>query len=124
MAHPIIIYIPGLLPKPEAGVHRDALFRCLLAGMRRIDVSVADAIEATARGFEIIPWTYDFYLAHRDIELDRSGIEAVIEQATWANCGGNRGSFPTRHRHRETPCRRPEYCPKAQTRQEVTSRFT
>ena len=82
MAHPIIIYIPGLLAKPEAGLHRDALFRCMTAALRRTDAAVADAIEATPGGFEIVSWTYDFYHENRDIELDRAAIEAVIEKST------------------------------------------
>ena len=44
--HPLILYIPGLLPKPEPDIHRDALLRCILAGVRRIDGPVAKAIEA------------------------------------------------------------------------------
>jgi len=80
MAHPLIIYIPGLLPKPEPALHREALLRCMLAGMRRVDPTVADAIEATGGGFDVVSWTYDFYREHRDFELDRAAIEAVIEQ--------------------------------------------
>ncbi len=80
MAHPVIIYIPGLLPKPEPEKHHDALLRCLTAGLRRVDAPVADAIEGTAGGFEIVAWTYDFYREHRDFDLDRAAIEAVIEQ--------------------------------------------
>ena len=30
---PLIIYVPGLLPKPEASHHKNALFRCLIAGV-------------------------------------------------------------------------------------------
>ncbi len=81
MSHPVIIYVPGLLPKPEPQLHREALFRCVLAGLRRVDAPVADAIEARAGGFDIVSWTYDFYCTHRDIELDRAAIEAVISQA-------------------------------------------
>lgn len=81
MAHPLVIYVPGLLPKPEPEKHREALLRCVLAGLRRVDVSVADAIEATPGSFDIVSWTYDFYCTHRDIEIDRSAIEAVILQA-------------------------------------------
>ncbi len=82
MARPLIIYIPGLLPKPEPRLHRDALYRCLLAGIRREDAAVADAIEATAGGFDLVPWTYEFYGEHRDYDLDRAAVEAVIEQAS------------------------------------------
>jgi len=80
MARPLIIYIPGLLPKPGPDLHRDGLLRCLSAGLRRIDPKVADAIEAEPGNFELVPWTYDFYGTHRDFELDRSAIDAVIEQ--------------------------------------------
>ena len=80
MAHPIILYVPGLLPKPEPEVHKDALQRCLLAGLRRIDDDVAAAVAATAGGFDIVSWTYDFYRAHRDFEIDRGAIDEVISQ--------------------------------------------
>lgn len=77
--HPLILYIPGLLPKPEPAVHRDALARCLLTGVRRADPAVADSIEA-ATAFDIVSWTYDFYGTHHDFEIDRAAIDAVIEQ--------------------------------------------
>ena len=77
--HPLILYIPGLLPKPEPAIHRDALARCLLTGVRRADPAVADSIEA-AEAFDIVSWTYDFYGTYHDFEIDRAAIEAVIEQ--------------------------------------------
>lgn len=79
-AHPIIIYVPGLLPKPEPEAHRNALLRCLLAGIRRVDAPVADAITSTTGGFDIISWTFDFYREHRDIGIDATAINNVIEQ--------------------------------------------
>jgi hypothetical protein len=78
---PLIVYIPGLLPKPEPGKHREALLRCLLAGVRRVDVDVAAAIEANEGTFELVSWTYDFYREHRDISIDKKAIAAVIEQS-------------------------------------------
>jgi hypothetical protein len=81
MAHPLVIYVPGLLPKPEPEKHREALLRCVLAGLRRVDAPVADAIEATPGSFDIVSWAYDFYRTHRDIEIDRPAIEAVVLQA-------------------------------------------
>lgn len=80
-AHPIVLYVPGLLPKPEPAEHNDALLRCLLAGLRRVDEPVADAIAATVGGFDVVSWTYDFYREHRDIEIDREAIDNVISQA-------------------------------------------
>ena len=81
MVAPLIIYIPGLLPKPEPEKHSEALFRCLMAGLRRVDASVADAIAATQGGFEVVTWTYDFYQTHRDFNIDKAAIEAVVEQS-------------------------------------------
>jgi hypothetical protein len=77
---PLIVYIPGLLPKPEPEKHREALLRCLLAGLRRVDAEVANAVETNAGTFELVSWTYDFYREHRDISIDADAIAAVIEQ--------------------------------------------
>jgi hypothetical protein len=81
---PLILYVPGLLPKPEPRSHRDALFRCLVAGLRRHDEKVALDIAANLHCFDVVSWTFDFYRKHRDIGLDIDSIEAVIrqEQAT------------------------------------------
>jgi hypothetical protein len=77
---PFILYVPGLLPKPAANLHREALKRCLVEGVRRVDSAVADRIRASDHGFDVVSWTYDFYLEHRDIAFDRGAIDAVIEQ--------------------------------------------
>ena len=77
---PLIIYIPGLLPKPEPELHREALLRCLLAGVRRVNADVAREIESLPGAFDLVSWTYDFYREHRDIALDAAAIEAVVEQ--------------------------------------------
>lgn len=78
--HPVIIYVPGLLPKPEPELHREALLRCLLTGIRRIDAEVAREIESRRGAFDLVSWTYDFYREYRDIGIDAAGIDAVIEQ--------------------------------------------
>ena len=75
---PLILYIPGLLPKPPADVHRDALARCLLAGVRKADAAVADAIAADDHAFDIVAWTYDFYGGYRDFEIDADAVDATI----------------------------------------------
>ncbi len=77
---PLIVYIPGLLPKPEPALHREQLLRCLLTGVRRIDEDIAREIEAHDSLFEVVSWTYDFYHEHRDIGIDMEAIDAVIEQ--------------------------------------------
>jgi len=82
---PVIIYVPGLLPKPEAEVHRDALLRCLLAGLQQIDTDLAVQLESNRDSFEIIPWTYDFYGEHRDFALDAPSVEALVTQRAVTN---------------------------------------
>ncbi|MBT8106966.1 MAG: hypothetical protein KJP17_01930 [Gammaproteobacteria bacterium] len=78
--HPLIIYVPGLLPKPEPGIHRDALLRCLLTGIRRLDEAVAAEIEGNSTSFDIVSWTYDFYREHRDFGIDAAAVDDLIEQ--------------------------------------------
>jgi hypothetical protein len=77
---PLVLYVPGLLPKPEPRAHRDALFRCLLTGVRRIDEQVALDIASNLHCFDLVAWTYDFYREHRDIGIDLDAIEDVIRQ--------------------------------------------
>ena len=43
---PLIIYVPGLKPKPEHSLHREQVLRCLLEGLRRIDPGVAAEMAA------------------------------------------------------------------------------
>ena len=78
MNTPLILYVPGLLPKPEASVHRQALRRCLLEGLRRHDAAIAEEIAANERSFDLVAWTYDFYREHRDFDLDAKSIEALL----------------------------------------------
>jgi hypothetical protein len=78
--HPVVLYVPGLMPKPEAETHREALLRCMLTGLRRVDADVARSIESTSGSFDIVSWTFDFYGEHRDFALDRASVDAVIEQ--------------------------------------------
>lgn len=74
-SRPIIIYVPGLKPKPPADQHQRELVRCLGEGIRRVDADVADAI---ANAFHLVSWTYDFYGEHRDISLDLADIETIL----------------------------------------------
>ena len=77
---PLIIYVPGLKPKPEPAAHRRELYRCLLEGIRRIDAESARQMEESDHCFDIIGWTYDFYGEHRDLTLDIAAIDALIQQ--------------------------------------------
>ncbi len=81
MSHgPLILYVPGLKPKPEYALHREQVMRCLLEGVRRIDPDTADEMAQDEHCFDIVSWTYDFYGTHRDINLDLADIEAVLKQ--------------------------------------------
>lgn len=77
---PLILFIPGLRPKPPPEIHRRELRRCLLEGIERIDADTARRISAQDRAFDIVGWTFDFYGEHRDIEPDLAGIERVLRQ--------------------------------------------
>ena len=77
---PLILYVPGLRPKPEYSLHREQVLRCLLEGVRRIDPDTADEMAQDEHCFDIVSWTYEFYGTHRDINLDLADIEAVLRQ--------------------------------------------
>ena len=77
MSKPVVIYIPGLKPKPEPESHKAALLRCLESAVDRIDPEVANGLAAPG-GFELVSWTYEFYGEHRDIEQDLGDIASVI----------------------------------------------
>ncbi|MDZ7644976.1 MAG: hypothetical protein U5K76_12660 [Woeseiaceae bacterium] len=77
---PLILYIPGLKPKPEPELHAGQLRRCLLAGLQKVDRDVASDVDAAPRAFDLVSWTYDFYGEHRDIALDLPGIDALLDK--------------------------------------------
>ena len=95
-ALPLILYVPGLLPKPEEQIHRAALLRCLLAGIAARDEEVAKAIEKNPDSFEIVSWTYDFYGEHRDFALDAPSVDALIKQGKLAPRDRQEASTPMR----------------------------
>jgi hypothetical protein len=76
----VILYVPGIKPKPPAAEHRAALWRCLLDGVRRADAEVAAAMARHEESFQLVSWAHLFYDTQRDIALDRPGIERLIAQ--------------------------------------------
>lgn len=78
MNEPAIIYVPGIKPKPPAAEHRAALWRCLLAGVRRADAGAATEMASHAGCFSLVSWSHVFYAGHRDIGLDQPGIERIL----------------------------------------------
>jgi hypothetical protein len=75
---PLIVYVPGLKPKPENVQHMEQIRRCLLEGIRRIDAVAAREMEQADGLLDVVSWTYEFYGEHRDIALDIDDIEAVL----------------------------------------------
>jgi alpha/beta hydrolase family protein len=76
---PLIIFVPGLRPKPEPKTHRLDLLRSLHEGIARFDVDCAEDLQSHPESFELIAWTYSFYGEHQDSALDRPGIEALLK---------------------------------------------
>jgi len=60
----VIIYVPGMKPKPEPEIQRAALWRCMIEGLRRTRPAVARRLAAAEDRFDVIAWTYHFY--HED----------------------------------------------------------
>ena len=79
LARKRIIFVPGMKPKPPADAHRSELWRVLLAGIERLDESLAAALRQQPEIFELVSWTYAFYGRYRDIALDLPGIERELQ---------------------------------------------
>ena len=77
---PLILFVPGLRPKPEPDTHRTELLRCLNAGMARVNPDAAKDFAKNEQSFEVVAWNFPFYHEYHDIELDRGGIEAALRQ--------------------------------------------
>ncbi|MEM7433336.1 MAG: alpha/beta hydrolase [Pseudomonadota bacterium] len=73
---PLVIYVPGLMPKPEPATHGDAILRCLNTALARTD----SGIQIAPEDFALAAWTFDFYEVHRDFRLDAAAVDAVIAQ--------------------------------------------
>ncbi len=78
-SHNVIVYVPGMKPKPEPAEHRPALWRCLLEGVRRADRAVAAELAGCPDVFRLVAWSHLFYHEPRDLSLDLPGIERLLE---------------------------------------------
>jgi len=79
---PLILFVPGLRPKPDPATHTAEMLRCLLEGIRRINPQICADLESLSECFEVVAWNFPFYGEYHDIEVDRPGIEAVLQQQT------------------------------------------
>jgi hypothetical protein len=78
VARPVIIFVPGMKPKPEPERHRQQIWRTLIEGVRRADAEVADAMSACGDCLTLADWTWAFYNSHADIEPDLAAIEELL----------------------------------------------
>jgi hypothetical protein len=74
----VIIYVPGMKPKPPAEDHRATLWRCLLEGVRRVDTKVAQEMASHAGDFQLVAWPHLFYDMPKDLAEDLPGIERLF----------------------------------------------
>jgi len=76
---PVILYVPGIKPKPPAPIHRENLLRCLLEGLRRTSPDVAAELQARPQCLRIVPWPHLFYPAPSDPGPDAPYIDRMLE---------------------------------------------
>jgi hypothetical protein len=77
-----ILYVPGIRAKPPPDLHRAALWRCLLEGIRRADPSVSAELAATPDCLRLALWGHEFYPEYRDARLDEAAITALLADAS------------------------------------------
>lgn len=74
----IIIYVPGMKPKPRVEDHRSTLWKCMLEGVRRADRSAGAELALNEEVFQLLGWTSLFYSERRDITVDLPGVERLL----------------------------------------------
>lgn len=67
-------------PKPAPDVYRRELLRLLIAALGRVRSDSGIWLEQHTDCFTLIAWTFLLYGVHRDIALDRAGIERLHAQ--------------------------------------------
>jgi hypothetical protein len=75
-----IIFVPGIRPKPTFKVHQKALWQCLIEEVRKANPMTADSMQKNSDVFKVVPWNYDFYRVHSDIELDQHAINLLLQK--------------------------------------------
>lgn len=74
-----IIYVPGIRPKPPPALHREAVWRCLVEGVRRADPAAAARLADAPPPLELVSWSHLFYEEYRDIGLDADALRRLLE---------------------------------------------
>ena len=95
-----IIFVPGIRPKPPAKDHQEALWRCLTEGVRQIRPAVADSMRQNPGAFNVVPWSFEFYRIHGDIEPDQPAINALLQKGQHDSADIEDASSLSRRLHR------------------------
>ncbi|HKL63959.1 MAG TPA: hypothetical protein VJ883_11365 [Woeseiaceae bacterium] len=80
MARPVILFVPGMKPKPEPERHRQQIWRTMLEGVRRADEPVAASMAECGDCLTLADWTWVFYNSRVDIEPDLAAIEELLRK--------------------------------------------
>ncbi len=75
---PLIVFVPGMKPKPHPSEHSEAIWRCLVEGVRKVDPDLAAALPGREGIFSLAAWTHLFYNEFRNISDDLLWIDAAI----------------------------------------------
>ena len=77
----VVIYVPGLRPKPPPEQHLVLLRRCLLEGIRRADAQVAAEMGEAQDWLRLVPWGRLLYAQYRDPEIDAPAIADLLTRS-------------------------------------------
>ena len=90
--------MPGQNPKPDPGVHRRLLWRCLLEGVRRADEHIYHRLRAQPEIFALADWNALFY----PNQIAAVDTQDTIEELLRAPTGKGPGAEALRKRRRMT----------------------
>lgn len=76
----VILFVPGIRPKPRVADHQAQLRRCLAHSLARVGLH-GDAADDVASRLHVVGWSHGFYGEHSDIEADLPGIERLLSEA-------------------------------------------
>lgn len=73
-----VIFVPGKNPKPPAEQHRTLLWKCLLEGVRRADLSCHQFFLNHPELFQLCAWNALYYSQVKDASVDLQWIDELI----------------------------------------------
>jgi hypothetical protein len=77
----VVIYVPGLRPKPPPEQHAVLLRRCLLEGIRRADAEVAAEMGEAQDWLRLVAWGRLLYPQYRDPDIDAPAIADLLSRS-------------------------------------------